>query len=86
MEYDILPGRGSENAKKAIALAKKRGFASADVRTFRGGYYVPVTADEIVSDDPNGEPVEIVGTPGEAEETETKPAKKPARKRNNKKE
>lgn len=45
MSYDILPGRNSENAKKAIALAEERGFPAESVLTFRDGYKVPL-ADE----------------------------------------
>lgn len=62
MDYDILPGRSSENAKKALELAESRGFDPAEVRTSRDGYYVPVNTDD------------------------EKPAPKPARKRNTKKE
>lgn len=46
MEYDILPGRGSKNAKKALELAEERGFDATEVRTFRDGYYVPLTEDD----------------------------------------
>lgn len=46
MDYDIIPGRSSENAVKALELAESRGFEPADVRTFRDGYYVPVNLDE----------------------------------------
>ncbi len=76
MEYDIMPGRSSENAKKAIALAVKRGFAAEDVRTFRDGYQVPLDApDEKTKDE---------GQSGKDEskaEDDKKPATKTARKR-----
>lgn len=66
MDYDIIPGRGSKNAKKALKLAEKRGFASSEVRTFRDGYYVPVEIDEEVDIEtiPGTEgnaPIEILG-------------------------
>lgn len=78
MAYDILPGRGSENAKKALALAEERGFAATDVRTFRDGYYVPLDAPDDVQDEES--------TDGKDEAEAEKPAPKTARKRTAKKE
>lgn len=81
MEYDIIPERSSENAKKALELAVERGFNAEDVLTFRGGYYVPVDA-----------PVEDAKEEDESDkdeskaEDDTKPAPKTARKRTAKKE
>lgn len=45
MDYDIIPGRSSENAKKALALAEERGFDATDVKTSRDGYHVPIDLD-----------------------------------------
>jgi hypothetical protein len=42
IQYDTLPGRSRENAKKALDLAVERGFAAEDVRTTRAGYLIPV--------------------------------------------
>lgn len=82
MEYDIIPERSSDNAKKALELAVERGFKAEDVLTFRGGYYVPVDAPE-----------EKAEEEGESDEDESKaeddtkpPAPKTARKRTAKKE
>jgi len=83
MRYDILPGRGSENAKKALALAEERGFAATDVLTFRDGYKVPTDAPDEVQDE------ESEDSQDETEDTkseDTKPAPKTARKRTAKKE
>ena len=63
MEYDIIPERSSENAKKALELAVERGFKAEDVLTFRGGYYVPVEVDTIETEPgtEDEEPIEIIG-------------------------
>ena len=73
MQYDILPGRGGENAKKALALAEERGFAATDVRTFRDGYYVPVDAPDADQD----EKTEDSKNESEAEKPAPKTARKP---------
>lgn len=56
MEYDIIPERGSENAKKAIALAEKRGFDATEVRTFRDGYLVPLAPEGEKEEKPEPKP------------------------------
>ena len=50
IEYDTLPGRGSENARKALDLAIERGFTEEDVRTTRSGYLVPVEDTKVARD------------------------------------
>lgn len=91
MEYDIIPERSSENAKKALELAVERGFKAEDVLTFRGGYYVPVELDETpaVITDTEGKIIEPdadgVTTLDPVDETPA-PAPKTARKRTAKKE
>lgn len=45
MQYDIMPGRSSENAQKAIDLAVERGFPAESVLTSREGYRIPVHPD-----------------------------------------
>jgi len=78
MQYDNLPGRSRENAKKALELAEERGFSPELVLTTRSGYLIPLDADvpgvdvaveeevdEIVTE-PGTEgnpPVEIEGQP-----------------------
>lgn len=64
--FELLPGRGRENAKRALALAAERGVDEALVRssTLHNGFLVPLgdegAADAIVSDgDENAEPVEV---------------------------
>lgn len=42
MDYDNLPGRSRENARKALDLAVKRGFEPETVLTTRDGYMIPV--------------------------------------------
>lgn len=68
MEYDIMPGRSSENAKKAIELAESRGFPAESVLTSREGYHIPVHPDnaggDVIVTEPgteNDAPTEIVG-------------------------
>lgn len=86
MEYDIIPDRGSKNAKKALKLAVERGFDPSEVLTFRGGYYVPVeiegeNAIETIPGTENEPPVEIVvGDPEKTEDAtpEEVEAEKPA--------
>lgn len=45
-EYDILPGRSSANAKRALELAEKRGFPRHLVRTITSGYMIPLKQEE----------------------------------------
>lgn len=56
MDYDIIPGRSSENAKAALELAESRGFDPAEVRTFRDGYYIPVVLDDEETEKPEPKP------------------------------
>lgn len=71
MQYDNLPGRSSENAKKALALAVERGFAPELVLTNRDGYMIPIQDEDTKVPDSHGE---------------APTAKKPARTRTKKKE
>jgi len=97
MEYDIIPDRSSKNAKKALELAVERGFSAEDVRTFRGGYYVPLNVEDApepkTEEEGKSEEDESKADESKAEEKseeskaeETKPAPKTARKRTAKKE
>mgnify|MGYP001575246977 FL=1 len=100
MTYDILPGRSSENAQKAIDMAVERGFPEESVLTSRDGYLIPVHPDfegaDVIVTEPgteNDAPVEIVGELVESDKDESKaeddtepPAPKTARKRTAKKE
>jgi hypothetical protein len=79
MEYDIMPGRSSENAKKAIDLAVERGFPAESVLTSRDGYHIPVHPDhegaDVIKTEPGTEdnpPVEIVGETAPDDEDESK--------------
>lgn len=64
--YELLSGRSRKNARKAIATAKERGFPSSVVLTQQDGYLIPLgdgdpaEQDHILSDDPDGEPTELV--------------------------
>lgn len=49
IDYEILPGRGGDNARKALEKAVENGFSAEDVQTFRGGYRIPVEVDELES-------------------------------------
>ena len=73
MQYDTLPGRSRENAKKALELAEERGFDPAEVRTTRDGYLIPVDAPDEVQEEES--------TDGKDESEDKKPAPKTARKR-----
>jgi hypothetical protein len=42
MQYDILPGRNTDNAKRALKIAEDRGFDPGMVRTSRQGYLIPI--------------------------------------------
>lgn len=78
MQYDILPGRGHENAKKALALAVERGFEATEVLTFRDGYYVPVDApDEVQDEESTDDKDEAKGETPEDEKPAPKTARKP---------
>jgi len=64
--YELLSGRSRKNARKAIATAKERGLPSSAVLTQQDGYLLPLgdgdpaEQDHILSDDPDGEPTELV--------------------------
>lgn len=83
MQYDIMPGRGRENAKKAIELAEERGFDATEVRTFRDGYYVPLSEDDAPEENTEEE-----GDSGkdESKAEETKPATRTRKRATTKKE
>lgn len=44
--YETLPGRSRKNARKALDLAEKNGFAPEDVRTIQSGYLIPIEVDD----------------------------------------
>jgi|SRR6478735_2165277 len=70
--YELLSGRGRENAAKALALAEERGLDASAVLTSTalGGFLIPLgdsvveseEADEIVSESADGEPIHLEAT------------------------
>lgn len=80
MQYDNLPGRSAKNAKKALALAEERGFDPTEVRTYRDGYYVPISDEEAAKAAEEAEAAEDKSTESKSTD-EKKPATKTTRKR-----
>lgn len=56
--HELLAQRSPGNAKKAIALAEKRGYDSSAVLTIGEGYLIPIGDDEIDETDETVETAE----------------------------